>query len=573
MISSSHPRRRPRTAVVSPRVAALSTSIALIIGVTAVGPRSVHAQSAPDAGALRQQIERDLPTPRTPPSPPPLQSDPVKPAAVAPGDMLTVQRFAFVGRRLLSEERLQAVVQGWVGRPIGFGDLQAAVLAVADAYRAEGYVVRTLLPRQDVTEGTVTIQVIESRFDGVRLEGQTPTRIGGDAIRARILAQQAVDAPLQLDALDRGLLLADDLPGVSVTGALEPGARDGRTGLALRTQDGPLVTGEAGLDNSGSRSTGSARATGNLTLNSPLRIGDRARVDGQVSQGSRYVRGAYDLPIGAGGWRAGVNLSWLDYRLVADEFDALNGRGRSSSVGLDASYPLIRSRLRNLYVTSALDSRRFHNDANQATQSDYGVHSLALGLSGNLYDGLGGGGLNTAMLTWTVGRVRQSTLDVGENPALAGGYGKLRYAVSREQTLTQNLSLFAALSGQHAGSALDSSERFYLGGPQGVRAYPVNEGAGSRGQLASLEVRWRLPAGLTTSAFYDWGHVSALGVGNDVTLKGAGVALGWRGPQGIQAKATVAVRDGHNPNPTASGSDQDGSLHRTRLWLQLSMPF
>ncbi len=36
---------------------------------------------------------------------------------------------------------------------------------------------------------------------------------------------------------------------------------------------------------------------------------------------------------------------------------------------------------------------------------------------------------------------------------------------------------------------------------------------------------------------------------------------------------TFARRDGDNPNPTAAGNDQDGSLKKNRFWLTASISF
>ena len=60
---------------------------------------------------------------------------------------------------------------------------------------------------------------------------------------------------------------------------------------------------------------------------------------------------------------------------------------------------------------------------------------------------------------------------------------------------------------------------------------------------------------------------------NDIDLKGAGVSAGWTASFGLTLEATVSRRIGSNPNPTSTGDDQDGSLEKTRFWLQASMPF
>lgn len=520
----------------------------------------------PDAGSLRQQIEREIRTPL------PSRAAPVRPAEpdtlkLPDGVRLTVKAFRFVGNTRLSSDQLADAVRGWTGREIGFEGLRQATQMVANVYRKNDWIVRTFLPRQDVTDGVVTIQVVEARFAGARIEDPQPKRIRPAQVQAIFDAQQRRGAPLGSKALDRALLLADDLPGITVSGALEPGENDGETGVALTVRDQPLAVGQLALDNGGSRSTGRIRATASVSVDSPLRIGDQLRVDAFKAEGSGYYRLGYSLPVGAEGWRVGANASYFDYRLVSREFDALNARGNSTAMGLDASFPVLRSRLRNVYFNAAADFRRFENKAVGVVQSDYGVNSVSMGLAGNAYDNFGGGGASSGSLTVVHGHLRQGRPDPGENAAVAGGFKKIRYGASRQQAVTRNVTVSASANGQHSRARLDSSERFYLGGPGGVRAYNVNDGGGVRGQVANVEVQWRLPKAVVATAFYDWGRVSETTAGASQTLKGFGTSVGWTGPAGVNVKATWAARDGRGAPPHQPGPP------KSRIWLQATVPF
>ncbi len=548
--------------------------MSLLTGLLFAEPALLHAQPV-DAGALRQQIERELPAPLPGRAAPLQAAEPGAPLALPDGATVTVRSFRLDGNRLLADETLQAALQSYRDRALGFAELQQAVQAVTEAYQQAGWLVRAFLPRQDVTEGVVTIRIVEASFAGARVQPPAPTRVDESMLVARLQARQAVGEPLSVERLDRALLLADDLPGIAVTGALGPGTSAGSTAVALTAVDTPLVSGEVGADNGGSRATGAARLTLSASLNSPLRRGDQARVDLAKTEGSEYLRAAYALPVGLDGWRVGISASALKYHLVGEDFRGLGARGRSSGVGVDASWPLVRARAHNLYLNLGWDAKRYRNDANQAVQSDYRIGAGTVGLSGNRFDARGVTSFNLAVNS---GRVELGGLDAGEQAARGGRFNKLRYGVTRQQVIAPTLSLMAALSGQHANRDLDSSERFYLGGPAGVRAYPVNEGSGSRGQLLNLELRWNARPSLTVSAFYDWGRVSQAGGSASpavasTQLKGAGVALAWAGPRGVDVRAAVATRIGDNPNALANGHDQDGSLRRARVWLQMSVPF
>ena len=542
------------------------------------------AQTTPDAGSLLQQLERD----RKPVLPPKaLPTQPTQPSAMQPllGTSVTVSRFRFVGNTLLSAEQLAPAVAEYLNRPLDFAKLQAASAAVAKIYRSAGWIVRAYLPQQEIVDGVVIIQIVEAVFGGVKLEGAAATRVSLAQIQRGFDAVQATGAPLNADAIDRALLLTEDLPGVAVAGSLRQGKQANETELVVKLADKPLVMGDATFNNTGNRSSGANRLSANLNFNSALELGDLLSANLIHTDGSDYLRLGGTLPVGANGWRVGVNASSMRYRLVTAEFAALDSKGTSGTAGLEASYPLIRARLQNLYLNASLDHKTFDNQGNEATVSNYHSNSLSLGLSGNLFDRTGGGGANFASLILTNG---QLNLNGSPNqPADAatgqteGSFSKLRYSASRQQVITEELSFYAALSGQWASKNLDSSEKFYLGGSSGVRAYPGSEAGGALGQLINLELRWRLPQGFNLSGFVDAGHVSVnvdnnfagAPLLNDYSLKGAGLTLTWQGNSGLNLTTTLARRIGDNPNPTATGNDQDGSLVGNRLWLAASLPF
>jgi hemolysin activation/secretion protein len=542
------------------------------------------AQTTPDAGSLRQQLERERQL-----QPPRLiaPGKPAEPAAMEPaaGVAVTVREFRFAGNTLIPSEQLAPVVAGYLNRPLDFAQLQAAAAALTAAYREAGWIARVYLPAQEVAAGVITFQIVEAVFGGARLEGAESSRVGSAQVLDLIDAQQPSGELLNTAALDRGLLLADDLPGVRVAGVLTEGARPGETALLVKLDDEPLLAGEVSADNTGARSTGRARLGAQLILNSPLGWGDLLSANLLHSEGSDYLRLAGSVPVGSDGWRLGANASVLGYRLVAPEFSGLDAHGDSWTTGLDANYPLIRSQLQSLYLRLNYDHKRFDNQFGGATTTRYGIDAVTVALNGNLLDTLGGGGANSAGLALVRGKV-----DLAGSPnqaadaattQVAGHFGKLRYALSRQQVLTQEISMFAALTGQRAGKNLDSAEKFYLGGASGVRAYPDGEAGGAHGQIVNLELRARLPENFIVTGFYDWGRVT-VNRNNSFTgapalnaycLQGAGISVGWVAEVGLNLRATWARRIGENPNPTITGNDQDGSLIRHRFWFTASFSF
>ena len=77
----------------------------------------------------------------------------------------------------------------------------------------------------------------------------------------------------------------------------------------------------------------------------------------------------------------------------------------------------------------------------------------------------------------------------------------------RLQPLAPQWSLYLGLSGQRALDNLDSVEKFSLGGPYGLRAYPSGEATGDHGWLAVAELQWQARPWLMLGLFSDFGWV------------------------------------------------------------------
>jgi len=560
--------------------------IVLVLASTA----GLHAQAqsplqgVPDAGSIRQQIEpqRALPLP---PAAPPKRVAPPPEIQPTLGMTVAVKAFRLEGNTLIGTEQLQAVLASFVGRELGFDGLQSAADAVTAAYRDAGWIVRTYLPEQDVSEGSISLQVLEARFGGVRFEGAASARLMPSEVRAFVHRQQREGAPLGANALDRALLLLDDLPGVSVAGSLTSGAKEGDIDLALQTTDEPWVYGDIGLDNTGSLSTGTQRVTASLNINSPGGRGELLGLNTLHSHGSDYARLALTVPDGHNGLRLGLNASTMRYRLVAgsESILALQIQGSSSSLGVDWNYPLVRARLHNLYFAGGLENKRFasanrnSSPADPKSATDYASNSLRLALSGNRFDEWGGGGANSASVQMLWGQLTDMQAH-SQIDTLARRYRKFTYSASRQQTVTPEHSLLLSLQGQQATQVLDSSERFFIGGASSVRAYPVSELGGERGQVLTGEWRWRLPPDWVLAAFVDHGRVVSLPTApgdpiKRLSLRGHGLSASWQGPMGFNARLTWARRDGTHPQPTDSGTDSDGTRQLDRWWLTASLPF
>ena len=482
---------------------------------------------------------------------------------------MQVRAFKFAGNTLLSSDALAQAVAPYVDRALSVAQLKEVAQVITNVYREAGWSVRAFLPKQEVDGGVVTLQVVEAVFGGASLAGPAPQRIEAEQLVNMAEASLVKGTPLHAAQLDRTLLLLDDLPGVSVTGSLVQGEKDGETNLALAATDEALVIGNAFIDNQGARTSGAERLSVNLNVNSPARMGDALGINALKTQGIQYQRLSYSVPVGYDGWRVGLHASNLNYQIVAAEFAALNPFGQATTRGVDVSYPLVRSQLQNINFALSYDDKSFDNTSNGATTS-YGIKAYNASLSASLVDNWQGGGVTNASVAMTRGDKNTDSR-----------FAKLNLNLSRLQSLNDSLSVYVAASAQTTHGNLDSSEKMYLGGATGVRAYPSSEAGGSEGNTLTLELRQRIDNTLTLTGFYDYGRVkvnrdnavASPANPNDYNLQGYGVTVAWQATQAVDFKATLAQRMGSNPAASATGMDGDGTQKITRFWLSSGITF
>ncbi len=544
-----------------------------------------YAQTAAtDGGALRNSLERNLPQQGLPEVAPKSDAETLKTPPLT-GDTVTVSRFRFIGNILLSDRALARSVELYLNRAMDFAELQNAAAMAALAYREKGYVATVSIPRQEIVDGVVTLKVVEAKYAGASIDGSSTGRINSELILSRVEKAMNIEKAVNVNVLDRTLLLLNDLPGASVQGGLAEGEKSGETRVVLQSQEKPLVTGAINVDSHGARTTGPERVLVDLAINSPAGKGEQYTLGLLSTAGTRYGRGGVSFPVGLDGARLGINTSYMEYRVIDGESVASKIWGTSSTAGIDLSYPLVRSQQANLYLSGGLTGKWFDNYSGGNLSRSYQSTVATVAANGNWIDGRFGGASNQASMSLTSGSLNikddASLLSDQVTAKTDGGFNKVNGSYVRNQAVLDWVSLVLSFSGQYAWKNLDSSEKFYLGGPTGVRAYPVSEGGGSNGQLASVELRFKLPKRWEFKLFHDDGRVKQtvdpyLGMPspNILTYRGYGASLSWQGPRNFTFTATWAQRIGTNPYPNVgTGNDQDGTKKIDRLWLAASLPF
>jgi hemolysin activation/secretion protein len=527
------------------------------------------AQLRPDAGQVMRGVEPpalgggSLPGGRSP--------------GVAPVELLPIDapssnmtRFAvhsvkLLGNKVFSESELLALTDGLIGESRTLADLQQAAARITRHYRQAGFLVaRAYLPAQKLEDGVVTVAVMEGKLSAVKLDNAS--NLSGAVVQS-FLDGIVLGAPAHSDVLDRSVLLLGDVQGAGgVDAKLAAGTEVGDSVLNIRVGEAPAYGGRVELDNHGGLYTGRNRLGASLQGNSLMGRGERISANLTASNGD-LLSGRLDgqLPLGGDGWTVNGGLSRTTYQL-GDVYKELDVVGRSDSVELGLRYPLLRSQNSNVYASFNAEKRDLRDEVRSAElTTDKSAKVANLGFNGDWRDKVLGGGLTLGGITLTSGKLHIDSADAAEIDAVAaktaGSYSKWGWNVSRQQAVLRGVTLVASARGQVAGKNLDSSEKFSLGGPGGVRAFASGEASGDEGWLASLELRYAITDWMGASLFHDRGRVKVnakpyLEGGNVERRHGTGLGLhgrvgddwdwqltaAWRGSEEATAEPDKKIR-------------------------------
>jgi len=530
----------------------------------------------PDAGRLLREA-----TP--PPTLAPEQKVPKLPSteqelksATPDGVRFKVVGFTFSGNSAVSSEILVGLMAGYVGKEMTLGELQESVKSITAYYRSKGYFLAyAFIPAQTINQNQpIRVDIIEGILEKIKLESKPADIRTPRSLLQRYLDRIPAGQPAEDDSLTSILMLINELPAVSARVVLAPGEKKGGTTATVEVSEGKPYAFSLGTDNYGNYSTGYYRVGTSLELYSPFKLGDRLdlRVQSSTSGDSQNMRTGYSVPLSSYGTRIGAEYSFVRYAL-GRTFKALDVDGMAHSIALTVSQPLVRNRRLILNATVVAEGKILDDRINSIASYNK-RHTVAgqTGINGTLFDTFVQGGQTSWSFNYTGGYLGFDDANARNADQLAtgqhteGGYHKISGILLRNQNLYKGLSFYASLNGQWADKNLDSAEQLSIGGPNGVRAYPVGEASADKGFVTTAELRYTfdrfgtLPGNLQLSGLFDYGYAVINttplpgDTGNTRYLRGVGFGVNWQAPNNFSVRTSVAWLTGDLP----TSDNQDG---------------
>ncbi len=472
-----------------------------------------------------------------------------------------VQAIAIDGADGLDDGTRARLTTPLTGHDVSLSDLLGVAEAIEAYYKDKGFALaHAFVPHQTVRDGVVHVTVAEGSIRDIVIEG-----VEGQAKEhlATMFEPLRHERPLRTGTLERVLLLANDLPGLTVSGLLRPADDNSGAADLVVTATRKSVAGWAGVDNATSRYLGPWGVNGDVVLNSlfgqseQIILGVSASPQPEKVQG---LHGRYIQPVGTDGLFlttvAQYERDAEGYSLKSD-----NVLTHTVSAGERAAYPLVRSRAQNLILDGGLTWKSTTEDMLGAP---YYTDHWRVG---------------DVKLSWTqsgwLGTATAMSLDLAQGvPFLGGnargdsglsratanpGFTKLAGDISAKKILAPGWQVYFAASGQYAFSTLLEGEEFTLGGAQFGRGYDPSTEVGDLGVGGTLELQYETRDALPIDArlapfwFIDGGKVwDRSTTGNNPFLDSTGVGLRLKTDGDTTIAATIAHplhgRDSTVPN-------------------------
>ena len=460
---------------------------------------------------------------------------------------------------------LDEKIAPYLRRTLSEADVNELLAALTTYARRHGYpAAGAYLPAQKHTDGALTIRILAGRYGKIKIENSAAI---GDGRLRRMARSLKEGAPIEGKRLETTLYNIAALGGIEAAGLLSPGEDFGTSDLTIRVKDGKRQSYVLYSENHGSETSGRYRYGLQGNFENLTKSGDRLNLGLTLSNKDMHNYSlSYSHPIGGNGTVLGLGISRMDYEL-SGPFRRLGAEGTADTFSLFAATPLWRTAQNSLTVAYGWDYRRL-KDEYKRVGMELEKHSstFRLGLKGEerhgrtalTYDLTAYAGSITPDSDWTRLQMRRAGTE--------GGFTKAVLNFNLRQAISDRFSLAIKAQAQKAGANLDSSEELYLGGANGVRAYPQGEASGDNGILGSLELSYHTGVpNLTLSTYLDMGHVQYANDGKDgnETLKGWGLGLTYNRPGDYFLRLDWARRIG------LPDGASEAAKARNRLWFTI----
>lgn len=456
------------------------------------------------------------------------------PAALAQeAGRVRVGRIIVLGNTVLPADVIDEVVAPYQNRDLDADALEELRRSLTAAYVRHGYIAAgAILPEQDASTGTLTLQAVEGQAVEVNVTGTS--WLGEAYVHDRL--ELATEAPLNIDTLRKRVAVMLQDPNIARLNVdVGPGLAPGDARVDAKVTETSPWSLFAGIANDQPPDVGALRGMIGGTLRNLLHCGDVVSLSYSRTAGANIANGSFEVPVTRYDTRVSLHWSYNGAGVVSAAFAGLGITSLDQSAGMSLIQPLVRSEHHTLEVSLSWDY----------TVSDQYLLGQPFSFAPGYVNGHAESAAVRAAVDWSWRTEAQAvslrgTVSHGlnmfgatnePNPPNAdfiSGLGQGYYVAH----LADGLQLIGRGAGQLASQPLYSFEKIAIGGPSTVRGYVQNALVCDSAIIGSVELRQTL------------GHLAIPGLAGEDGDGAIDLALFVDGGRGWNRRGAVPTPDG-----------------------------
>jgi hemolysin activation/secretion protein len=431
-------------------------------------------------------------------------------------DEFELKSVAFKGLTAAKEADLASAYRDKLGKRIPVAAICDVRDAVTRALFDRGILARVDIPEQTIANGQLTLEIIQAHVVNVRVRG--------DAGPAQAAVERYLDhlrgmSPFDMRKAERYLLLAADVPGVTLHAAVGPSSNGERGAIDFDVRvERQAWDALANVQNLGAKDLGQWGGMLRGDLNSLTAFGDKSELvfyHSLANDQQLVFQAAEEARIGGDGLVGRLSFAYGDARPGGD-LEALRLVSKSYVTEAELGFPIIRMRRRNLNVAGGIDAVDQFTDVAGANLASDRLRVLYLRADGNQQTSLAGRPLS---LTGSI-QLRKGVDGLGASPRDSLALSRVgaspdawvvRGAASAQAPLVDRFILSAQVVAQYSAERLLPYEQITFGNLTVGRGYDPGVLGGDSGAGGEVALRYgpiaaHPQAVLVPYAFFDYGY-------------------------------------------------------------------
>jgi hemolysin activation/secretion protein len=498
---------------------------------------------------------------------PPVEKPGKKEKQISQALKFKLKEIQFSDNTVFDDQTLTDVVADYIGKKVDTLDLQQMKNLVTKYYITAGYINSgAVIPDQDISKGSLNIQIIEGDLTQVRVQNKGRLNNAYISNRIRLDKQQ----PFNLYVLQERLYLLQQDPRIArINANLGPGRKRGESILDIAITEEKPYSLKLQLDNHRPPSIGEKQATLMFQHLNISGAGDTLNASIGYTEGLNNGSVRYDWPLTPDDQKLYVSYDKSDSAVVEEDIKALDIdiENDSDTTSLGYSIPFFKSSTESYEVAVQLDKRKSKSTLDGSPLSSScddidRVTALRLIQTWLKFDR---DNVYSFRNLVTAGLDALGSTQCPQQPDSRFASWLLQYQWAQQYRQYGIQTIFRA-DLQVAFDKLMSMEQFAVGGAYTVRGYRENQLVRDNGFVTSWEIRQRVYQSESAEqmiqivGFADYGYAWTQQSPRDsANIYSIGTGLRWQWNKTASAELYWAkpLEDIDNPDDSL----QDDGIH------------